>query len=56
MYNLKNYLVSKVTMNKSIEIDSINIEINDDVTIYLMKDGLFKQQSNASFFTFVGHQ
>lgn len=47
-------LISKVTMNKSREIDSINIEINDDVITYLMKDGLPKQKANPSFFNLLG--
>lgn len=47
-------LISKVTMNKSREIDSINIEINNDVITYLMKDGLPKQQANPSFLYMFG--
>lgn len=47
-------LISKVTMNKSREIDSINIEINNDVITYLMKDGLPKQQANLSFLYMLG--
>ncbi|MCC0704262.1 hypothetical protein IC213_14445 [Clostridioides sp. ES-S-0049-02] len=35
-------------MNKKREIDSIEIQINDDVIIYLMKDGLPKEQGNPS--------
>ncbi|MEG0181769.1 MAG: hypothetical protein RR657_07745, partial [Peptostreptococcaceae bacterium] len=42
-------LVSKITINKEREIDSIEIQINDDVITYLMKDGLPKEQGNPSF-------
>ncbi|MCC0647370.1 hypothetical protein [Clostridioides sp. ZZV15-6598] len=41
-------------MNKKREIDSIEIQINDDVIIYLMKDGLPKEQGNPSFLYLLG--
>lgn len=47
-------LISKVIMNKAREIDSINIEINDEVITYLIKDGLPKQQDNPYFFSLIG--
>ena len=47
-------LVSKITINKEREIDSIEIQINDDVITYLMKDGLPKEQGNPSFLHLLG--
>lgn len=47
-------LVSKITINKEREIDSIEIQINDDVITYLMKDRLPKEQGNLSFLHFLG--
>ena len=47
-------LVSKITINKEREIDSIEIQINDDVITYLMKDGLPKEQGNPSFLHLFG--
>ncbi len=47
-------LVSKITINKEREIDSIEIQINDDVITYLMKDGLPEKQGNPSFFHSLG--
>ena len=47
-------LVSKITINKKREIDSIEIQINDDVITYLMKDRLPKEQGNLSFLHFLG--
>ena len=47
-------LVSKITINKEREIDSIEIQINDDVITYLMKDGLPKEQGNLSFLHLLG--
>ena len=47
-------LVSKRTINKEREIDSIEIQINDDVITYLMKDGLPKEQGNPSFLHLLG--
>lgn len=47
-------LVSKITINKEREIDSIEIQINDDVITYLMKDRLPKEQGNLSFFHLIG--
>lgn len=42
-------LISKITMNKEREIDSIEIQINNDVITYLKKDGLPNKQGNSSF-------
>ena len=47
-------LVSKITINKEREIDSIEIQINDDVITYLMKDRLPEEQGNLSFLHFLG--
>lgn len=47
-------LVSRITINKEREIDSIEIQINDDVITYLMKDGLPKEQGNSSFLYLLG--
>ena len=47
-------LVSKITINKEREIDSIEIQINNDVIKYLIKDGLPKEQGNTSFLHFLG--
>ncbi len=47
-------LVSKITINKEREIDSIEIQINNDVITYLIKDGLPKEQGNTSFLHFLG--
>ena len=47
-------LVSKITINKKREIDSIEIQINDDVITYLMKDRLPKEQGNLSFLHLLG--
>lgn len=43
-------LVSQITMNEKREVDSIEIQINDDVITYLMKDELPKLKGNSSFF------
>ncbi len=43
-------LISKITMNKKREIDSIEIQINNDVITYLKKDELPNKQGNSSFF------
>jgi site-specific DNA recombinase len=47
-------LVSKITINKEREIDNIEIQINDDVITYLMKDGLPKEKGNSSFLHLFG--
>lgn len=47
-------LVSKITMNEKREVDSIEIQINDDVITYLMKDRLPKEQGNLSFLHLLG--
>ena len=41
-------------INKEREIDSIEIQINDDVITYLMKDRLPKEQGNLSFLHLLG--
>ncbi len=46
-------LVSKITINKEREIESIEIQINNDVITYLMKEGLSKQ-GNSSFLHLLG--
>ena len=51
---LLNLLVSKITIDKSSNIDSIEIQINDDVITYLMKDRLPKEQGNLSFLHLLG--
>ena len=38
---------------KEREIDSIEIQINDDVITYLMKDRLPKEQGNLSFYIYL---
>lgn len=47
-------LVSQITMNEKREIDSIEIQINDDVITYLMKDELSKLNGNSSFLYLLG--
>jgi site-specific DNA recombinase len=47
-------LVLKITINKEREIDNIEIQINDDVITYLMKDGLPKEKGNSSFLHLFG--
>ena len=47
-------LVSQITMNEKREVDSIEIQINDDVITYLMKDELPKLKGNSSFFHLLG--
>ena len=47
-------LVSKITMNEKREVDSIEIQINDDVITYLMKDELPKLKGNSSFLHLLG--
>lgn len=51
---LMHLLVSKITINKEREIDRIEIQINDDVITYLMKDRLPKEQGNLSFLHLLG--
>ncbi len=47
-------LISKITMNKEREIDSIEIQINNDVITYLKKDGLPNKNGNPSFLHLFG--
>ena len=47
-------LVSQITMNEKKEVDSIEIQINDDVITYLMKDELPKLKGNSSFLHLLG--
>ena len=47
-------LISKITMNKEREIDSIEIQINNDVITYLKKDGLPNKHGNPSFLHLFG--
>ncbi|CEQ16302.1 MULTISPECIES: recombinase family protein [Peptostreptococcaceae] len=47
-------LVSQITMNEKREIDSIEIQINDDVITYLMKDELPKLKGDSSFLHLLG--
>lgn len=47
---LLNLLVSKVTIDKSRNIDSIELQINEDIINYLIKDELPKQKGDSSFF------
>lgn len=47
-------LVSKITINEKREVDSIEIQINDDVITYLMKDELPKLKGNSSFLHLLG--
>ena len=42
-------LISEITMNEKKEVDSIEIQINDDIIVYLMKDELLKLKENSSF-------
>lgn len=47
-------IVSQITINEEREIDSIEIQINDDVITYLMKDELPKLKGNSSFLHLLG--
>jgi site-specific DNA recombinase len=47
---LLNLLVSKVTIDKSREIDSIELQINEDVIRYLVKEGSSEEDEDPSFF------
>lgn len=47
-------LVSKITMNEKREVNSIEIQINDYVITYLMKDELPKLKGNSSFLHLLG--
>ncbi len=47
-------IVSQITINEKREVDSIEIQINDDVITYLMKDELPKLNGNSSFLHLLG--
>ena len=47
---LLNLLVSKVTIDKSRNIDSIELQINEDVIKYLVKEGSSEEDEDSSFF------
>lgn len=47
-------LVKQITINEKREVDSIEIQINDDVIKYLMKDELPKLNGNSSFLRLLG--
>ena len=47
-------LVTQITINEKREVDSIEIQINDDVIKYLMKDELPKLNGNSSFLHLLG--
>ena len=47
-------LVSQITMNEKREVDSIEIQINDDVITYLMKDELPKLKGDSFFLHLLG--
>ena len=47
---LLNLLVSKITIDKSKEIDTIELQINEDVIRYLMKEGSSEEDEDPSFF------
>lgn len=47
---LLNLLVSKVTIDKSRNIDSIELQINEDVIKYLVKEGSSEEDEYPSFF------
>ena len=42
--------MSKVTIDKSREIDTIEIQINEDVIRYLVKEGSSEEGEDPSFF------
>lgn len=47
-------LVSQITMNEQREVESIEIQINDNVITYLMKDELPKLNGDSSFLHLLG--
>lgn len=47
---LLNLLVSKVTIDKSRKIDTIELQINEDVIRYLVKEGSSEEDEDPSFF------
>ena len=50
---LLNLLVSKVTIDKSRAIDTIELQINEDVIRYLMRKGRLKKMKILPFFMFL---
>ncbi|CEH36023.1 hypothetical protein [Romboutsia lituseburensis] len=46
---LLNLLVSKVTIDKSRAIDTIELQINEDVIRYLVKEGSSEEDEDPSF-------
>ena len=47
---LLNLLVSKVTIDKSRDIESIELQINEGVIRYLVKEGSSEEDEDPSFF------
>ena len=47
---LLNLFVSKVTIDKSRSIDTIELQINEDVIRYLVKEGSSEEDEDPSFF------
>lgn len=47
---LLNLLVSKITIDKSRNIDSIELQINEDVIRYLVNEGSSEEDEDPSFF------
>ena len=47
-------IVPQITINEKREVDSIEIQINDDVITYLMKDELPKLNGSSSFLHLLG--
>ena len=47
---LLNLLVSKITIDKSKEIDTIELQINEDVIRYLVNEGSSEEDEDPSFF------
>ncbi|MCC0784759.1 hypothetical protein IR152_17215 [Clostridioides sp. ES-S-0108-01] len=47
---LLNLLVSKVTIDKSRAIDTIDLQINEDVIRYLVKEGSSEEYEDPYFF------
>lgn len=49
MKQLLNLLVPKIIIDKSREIDSIELQINEDVIRYLVKEGSSEEDEYPSF-------
>lgn len=47
---LLNLLVSKITIDKSRNVDSIELQINEHVIRYLVKEGSSEEKEDLSFF------